>query len=258
MKTVLSIDWDYWFRDHPEQDWGHRETGIFISFIWPIRAGEILGRGMKLEDFALEGEGWKDLPSSLEDQGWTFDEELEFHLAESHGSAYQAIKDMNTDDGLVELINIDAHHDVMYELDPDTEIQCDNWIMALAREGRLSRVVQVYPEWRKEDPDADMLRTDVRMELEELGVEYVEVFGFEELESYHVHMAFFCRSGAWVPPWLDEEFMEAAQSWLGISGTASVWNYDSIEAFHREFDEEQAKKHAEVVSHAIASFGKKT
>lgn len=99
MKTVLSIDWDYWFKDRPEMDWGHQESEFYINFIWGLRASDIFRRGNSLEEFFLEGEEWKELPSLLENQGCTFDSKLQVEIAESHSSAFHAIEKINLSDG---------------------------------------------------------------------------------------------------------------------------------------------------------------
>ncbi len=35
--NILSIDWDYFFPDTSEYDWGHNENSIMLDFIWSTR-----------------------------------------------------------------------------------------------------------------------------------------------------------------------------------------------------------------------------
>jgi hypothetical protein len=101
--VILSIDFDFFVREKLEYDWGHRENGLFIGPIWPIRAMQLLSQGIDpLKDVGLV-EDPLELPNNLENLGWKFWKGSRLSIAESHSSAYHALKDRNN----LEIINID-------------------------------------------------------------------------------------------------------------------------------------------------------
>ncbi len=237
-KTILSIDFDFFVREKLEWDWGHRESPLFIETIWPIRASTMLAKGL---DFAAEagiiGKP-SELISDLENQKWKFRKDFKLSIAESHSSAYYSLKGKKN----LEIINIDAHHDISYG--QTDSLSCGNWIYRLALEGSVKKVTIVYPEWRKEQ-NFDYPSDEVLSDLRNLGVEVDIVYGIQSVEPKTVSEVFIARSGAWVPPWTDNEFMDFISTWIFKANNCFIYTYESLEQFRRKFNLEEVKKCAD-------------
>ena len=253
--VVLSIDFDFFVREKLEYDWGHRENGLFIGPIWPIRAMQLLSQGIDpLKDVGLV-EDPLELPNNLENLGWKFWKGSRLSIAESHSSAYHALKDRNN----LEIINIDAHHDICYG--QDKELDCGNWIYMLAKEGWVKKVTIIYPLWRKNEHDAEMdsdyLSNESVKKLTDLGVQVDVVYGIDKTHPRKVREVFIARSGAWVPPWTDDTFLQFISIWAFRTRIQTIWGYQSLDQFKRPFDLEDVKKGSELMKVQIGEMSGK-
>jgi len=93
------------------------------------------------------------------------------------------------------ITSYDAHHDAGYNVDSSTP-QCDNWISHVKYDLNINDLEIRYPSWK---PWAMQVEPKPTFNLTRI-VDSVEP---DEKIYYRV---FICRSGAWVPPWLDNEF----------------------------------------------------
>lgn len=238
--VVLSIDFDFFIHEKLEYDWGHRENGLFIQTIWPVRAMSLLAAGIDpIKDVGLTGKP-DELAAQLEKLKWKIKKRSRLSVAESHASAYHALKDKTN----LEIINIDAHHDISYgQFD---KLDCGNWIGRLAMEGRVKKVTIIYPEWRKTGPNYDYPGDEALAKMKELGVELDIVYGIQSTYARKVDEVFIARSGAWVPPWTDDAFYAFIHTWMFRSEFFTLWGYDSLDKFKREFDLEQVKAGAKI------------
>jgi hypothetical protein len=197
---LLSIDFDFFFPlpdDRREQftfyDWAQRDSMLFGSeTLWYMRA----------EGFLLFN---KPLPmTSGEEIGFWNSFKLapgaKLFLADSHVYAYdRPVREALEPIYQSEVVNFDAHHDCGYgtsiaKLLQNKRVTCDNWMMGYSALGAKVRVV--YPEWRRHSiADSDPSRR-VRRATHKAGQRYSAVFD-------HV---FICRSGAWVPTWIESCF----------------------------------------------------
>lgn len=242
--VFLSIDFDFFIHEKLEYDWGHRENGIFIQDIWPIRAMHLMAAGIDpLKEVGLTGDP-NELAAQLEDLKWKFKKRSHLSVAESHSSAYHALKGKTN----LEIINIDAHHDICYG--QDKKLDCGNWIYMLAKEGRVNKVTIIYPLWRKSEHDAEMdsdyLSSESVKKITSLGVDVDVVYGIDKTHARKVDEVFIARSGAWVPPWTDDAFYTFIQTWMFRSAGCTLWGYDSLDKFKRKFDIEEVKAGAEI------------
>jgi len=237
--NLLSIDFDFWAETGEFEllDWGFREAKFWLEDIWSIRAIDAACQGKDIRERCklaadeiapdlLVRHLVKELKCKVR----------RVALAESHLSAYNyfsGCKDIN-------LVHIDAHHDMGYE---PRELNCDNWLEHLINEDRVRSVTLIYPKWR--------LRTinewdDGHKVLDRLGDRVkIEVhYGLEHLPpKISYEKAFICRSGAWVPPWLDSECRSLmVLALMQFSGRgATIFTYRSIEEmFKRKVDFDQA------------------
>ena len=111
----------------------------------------------------------------------------------------------------VSVTNFDAHHDFGYRTRARKRSwDCGDWARWLQRASQPhGHVATVYPEWRRELPEIPPRARD-----------FHEAWYFDgwhdrynspwnsplAVDSEPFDFVFICRSGAWVPPWLDEEF----------------------------------------------------
>ena len=188
--NIVSVDWDYFFADTLEFDWGHRESLFFIEAIWSLRAGAV---GLVSGEPAID----KMRPRSQFKHFWnSFDFPPE-HLviAESHLSLLEVLRQSGIQDATV--YNFDAHHDLGYGM---KEENCGNWAKIAHEEGRIESYKLVYPQWRFVEPEIDgSIPAPEGLEFE---------YFLEPPEIEYADMVFICRSGSWTPPWCDDEWMK--------------------------------------------------
>ncbi len=200
---LLSVDWDYFFPkveriedgELPNgknvffmYDWGHKESGIFISYIWPHRAADFVRAGLELpKTSGLEREFWS---------RFRFSPHATMFYAESHSQA----ADPRVMRNVTEVWSYDAHHDAGYDADKLQDamqrghVTCEDWLAYYVIRGSKASVV--YPKWR-----------DYAVEEEIKPVIQVDrVIDNGKSVPVTFDRVFVCRSGAWVPPWVDSEF----------------------------------------------------
>jgi hypothetical protein len=202
---LLSCDWDSFFKNELEAgsldsrkwglfDWGHREAPFFIDTVWGGRGAAFLRQEGVLPGTTGEEVGFW--------QRFRFTRACKTYIAESH--AFAAMPEVQA--RVTEVVNFDAHHDGGYVQDgtPTWDrlhqllvaptVACDTW--TVAPYGRGARVTTVYPRWKAQAFETEPEPAVPMARVIDDGRTYAEPFG----------RVFVCRSGAWVPPWLDEAF----------------------------------------------------
>jgi hypothetical protein len=166
-------------------DWSHGENQFLSGgFVWATRALGFLANGLPLPGMTGEEETF-----------WSrfrFKEECWLGVAESHGKIADLIGRGDT------VVNYDAHHDAGYGKKlQDFQVSCEDWAH-YAVECRKAKVKVVYPSWKRtarcfpeKQPDCKRVKREVDD-------------GAADLEPFDA--VFVCRSGAWVPAWLDDQF----------------------------------------------------
>lgn len=208
---ILSVDWDYFFPNTFEFDWGHRESSFFLEAIWALRAGT---RGLRSNERAID----KMRPDkTLVEYFWAqFTSQFpprQLVVAESHTSLYQYMEDRNIVGATV--WNFDAHHDLGYGL---SQFNCGNWAREAARNCWMDEYHLVYPAWRKNEPEAEIptvkgLKFDVHYEIPKLTGR---------------PLVFICRSGSWTPTWSDAAWLRFVRFFRRYSVT---WNLMAFNPF---------------------------
>lgn len=192
--NLLSIDWDYFFpvvenagENWQLYDWGHRETELFKTTIWPIRADSFDRARVALPGTSGKERGF-----------WSrfkFSPNATLYIADSHSR----ITTREVERNVSSVMSFDAHHDACYNKSGAANAQrgvisCDNWAYWFACTGR--KVIVRYPKWRdyamadEPKPASPIFR---RVDSERPVT--------TEFESI-----FICRSGSWTPSWLDDAF----------------------------------------------------
>ena len=233
-KAFLSVDWDYFVRSLGAWDWAHKEAPFFMSGeMWSIRLAPFMAQGFDLIDEMSPDKWARPKPetfwSVLKQLGYNFDYLEDFAVAESHSAAAPSFYEMARwpEDYPDYIINFDAHHDLGYcewarlhEMIEEGTCTCDMWLCALLEwlPGIKTRIV--YPNWLREESSLDDQWDHLKKSLPRKMLRRVEMGFFEDedgsigevvhrpRENIEVLSLFICRSGAWTPPWLDEQFVE--------------------------------------------------
>ena len=244
MNNVISLDFDFWveFPEWENLDWGFRETPFWIDHMWALRAGDALSNGVDLRktitlaDDEVPPGGFVE---SIVCDGTKIGNS-KLAISESHAPAYKylsGLKDMH-------VVHIDAHHDMGYEM---KELNCDNWLMNLAKDGNVRKITMIYPKWRlRRMNEWDSAKARVTEALEGLGVELEVHFGLEFMPVLkNVRRIFLSHSGAWTPPWLDQYFRELMASLFRVRGGVMLYGAKSLDELSRKLDWDEIQKHAD-------------
>jgi hypothetical protein len=207
---ALSIDFDFFSYEDPLWDWGHSEAPLFQEeLVWTFR---ILGGTSVGIDFVKETSLEKadvhplKVFETLQDLGWTIDEDCKLTISDSH--VYAAPAFLSLPD--CRIVNLDAHHDLGY-LDTkkmkscwkSQRCRCDDWLWFLLKVNPQFEAVQVYPSWKDhtydwpDDPHWVGTSIEKRVCLAQYSQEMMKALAGNVVA---IHIA---RSSAWVPPWHD-------------------------------------------------------
>lgn len=102
-------------------------------------------------------------------------------------------------EGVGRVLNFDAHHDAGYHRPKNEKVSCENWIQHLPR-GTAAEVIYPYWKFYAKRVERTPLKRVPRIIDDRKPCETV------------IDRIFLCRSGAWVPGWLDDEFDTFLQS----------------------------------------------
>ena len=235
MTKLLVIDYDFFFENKlmsfdkdkdpdPEwqlYDWGHAENRFMIEMVWQTRASGFLRNGLELPGLTGEQHNFWNR--------FDIDENAICYIAESNSNAVSPV----VAEGVDEIWLYDAHHDCGYRGEDEEELlseglfSCENWLMYYASQFIDCEVHQRYPSWY---PNA--LTTDMQPALEiDRQVDHAD-----NRPDVTFDRVFVCRSGAWVPPWLDHDFF----SFVGECPVAEIEEIGSYELQVRDFSAQAA------------------
>lgn len=201
-QNALIVDWDYFFFINPLWDWGHNENHppALQDALWHGRAADFLMRDKALPTVEA---GWQDF---WQGNRLLFGSTL--YVADSNVYAIAAIdRTFGHDLSNVGIWLFDQHHDSGYHGQESWDhaskygLTCENWMLPLwlRQPGRRRNIHVVYPEHRDDAFDSEPQPA--------IPIDRRFVFDYqqEEFPAFY-DMVFVCRSGAWVPPWCDDQF----------------------------------------------------
>lgn len=189
---IVSIDWDYLFPNIAAFDWGHIENQFFIHHIWESRVGDQKAISMR-PNYHME----ERLRGLLNKRA----EGAPLIVAESHSQIW-GLLEQHRDHAV---LSFDQHHDHGYgSTETPKEVDCSNWAMAAQDYLDIPTTV-VYPKWRNDIPEGPGART-------------FPAFFDRPWALPEVSAVFVCRSGAWVPPWVDDRFTDFVQNLAAYLG----------------------------------------
>jgi hypothetical protein len=256
MTNVISLDFDFWM-EMPESenyDWSMREVPFFLDHIWMIRAMDAFARGVDLREQCNLP---KDEPSPVEFSQLLIDHKLKVRkdtvaISESHMVAYKwfsRLKDLH-------IIHIDAHHDFGY-VEGMRELNCDNWVKYLVDKGKVKKITLIYPKWRLRQTNE--WEGGGKESAEKLGVDVDVCYGLKESLPHNlkIRKMFICRSGAWVPPWMDKYFMNIIHNLMSRHENIMMYGWAGLEKVMRWKDPDVQWKEIKAQAAAIKKMMKK-
>lgn len=212
-KTLLTVDWDFFFPRPDESpghtvndvllyDWGHREAAFFLGPVWTIRAGSFLAHDLPLPRVNDE---WQHFW-----QRFTFSPRCRLYYGESHARAVS----IPLERSVREVWNYDAHHDCGYSQEDlyrsagKGEWDCATWGFLYLYTGR--RIHVRYPRWKGDAARIDTLPEgypfEHRLDRQLDRPTDSDLGALANGPALPIDAVYVCRSGAWVPPWCDDEF----------------------------------------------------
>ena len=259
----LSVDWDFFVPEDELWDWGHQENGLFIEAMWQFRLADFFAKGKDLrKEMALAtcDPGAKEFWRTMERLGYKITKQTEVTVGESHAQAAGPF--IHAAGGKpIDVLHFDAHADSGYGK-PDEVVKrvraalqkgqtdCGSWLLALAM-SVPTNVTYVYPKWKGLKEWAQF-EGDKDARLKEFSdyqaVVYDEDDMVEACPPRPVSHVFICRSGAWTPPWLDEEFFLFSGEPLGRTMRMFKTPAGPIDPLvPRKLDVEGARKQSEQI-----------
>ena len=251
---LLVVDWDYFFPDptmteNPGDtkalllyDWGHRESKFHIERIWPTRAAGFLRNNLPLPR-TLPWEGFwgrfqirNGAPVYICDSNMYAGEKLPEHAGIDA-------------DGWAEVHLYDAHHDCGYrqgmtllDFHRQGTYSCEDWMLVHAVMG--SKLFVWYPQWRATSK-GKIFEAEPKPARGCNVTRRIDPGGRVDGEFDAVLI---CRSGAWVPPWCDDQYDRMVES----LGRPAEW-IDKHVSRHRDWDISYAEQ--ELLIHKMALKG---
>lgn len=239
MRALVSLDFDFFFRELGILDWGHSESDLFKALedaIWGARVMGAVQAGINLIDLQRV-EAWRDVTSFwaiLQEKGFVFpispNPALGF-VGETHAEVAMEMLCELEDEEYV-LYSFDAHHDLNYkcgETDQDMAadqafVGSDNWMFNLVLQvPQIRKVVLVYPDWRLErcpllgkglDEGYDDLIAARSRYFAKSGIQFDWMHWSDLKRQSPIDVARIgvCQSSAWVPPWFEADFARLVET----------------------------------------------
>ncbi len=217
MPNLLVVDWDFFFKNpwqgadftqydpqHLElYDWTHREAPFFVDTIWSSRASDFLRAGIELPKCDGQYGFW---------ERFKLDPDAVMLYGDSnlHGGRLVPRTFGYTGKKWKHVSLWDAHHDSGYhgtieEWRCRATLSCEDWMLVHYDKG--SQLDVTYPPWRTKVEGIEQGPiVPVKRRIDD---------GTNPARTYHV--VYVCRSGAWVPPWCDDQFQDFLNAFPGFA-----------------------------------------
>jgi len=190
----LTIDFDFFVPEDTMWDMQHAETQLHHKILWLMRH-DLLD---KMLTNKLEKTFWQTILHQFNV------DEAELSVSDSHA---WALSDGELSAADI-IVNFDRHHDCWAIEKQHAEVgkvACHNWLSWWLMQDCDRELLWVYPDDLDLD-DYDRPIKEVRDQVSQVAWSDFRAskwFGPDDtVISTHV-----CRSGCWVPPWLDEDFL---------------------------------------------------
>jgi hypothetical protein len=204
MTVGITIDWDYFVPYDRDWDIQHQESLLYLEFIWKTR-------GYLLSEIKTAGEEKTFWPWLHKHFGTS--EEL-LTVSDSHACV---VKDPSLWTGCDTIISFDQHHDCWPTEDDNRDenyriihVACHTWARAWLEDDPDRTLVWVYPDHMDLVGDYGDLTSD-ESRIYDL-IDRIDILPRKDFDprdyADDVSGVHLCRSGCWVPPWLDAAFIQ--------------------------------------------------
>ncbi|MDE4542391.1 arginase [Thermoanaerobacterium sp. R66] len=223
VRSLLSIDWDYFIPLKKEWLNSYTETQRNIEWIWYKRHLESYLRGIDIEKSVSISYRLDDFWDKIREH-FIFAKDIEVYVSESHMLSYHIAINNKCE----EVYSLDTHADLGYGgiSSVNFKLNCANWMGKLLSEGRIKKAHIVYSHHTTEKPE------DFKDFNKLFPVRYYN--DIDELpKGIYTAAIHICRSGAWTPPWLDDEFFKLVNN-LNLP-------YKVVKLYKRKWDIEKTQ-----------------
>jgi hypothetical protein len=206
-KCLLSIDWDYFI--YTRYNWGlYAENSRSLIDLWYKRYIQGKARGEDIQKaFHLSSD--LDTFWSRIKKYFKFVRNIKAYVSDSHALSYKIAK--GNDCETVYLF--DSHADLGYGglSSLNYEVNCSNWLGKILKENQIKEANIFYSPHTAERPGYFKQMNSI------YNIRYYDFNDFNGSdECIAVSAIHICRSGAWTPPWLDDEFTQFVDA-LGVA-----------------------------------------
>lgn len=236
--NLLVVDWDYFFPNPYDggdyqtdqvllYDWNHIESPFFVETLWGGRADGFLMHDLPLPRCSGYEHFWERFGIEPGTPLWVAD-----------SNALAGLMEPNPYASWSSVWLFDAHHDCGYkgtleEFRASTRVSCEDWM--IMHHDRGARLHVRYPTWKIHAFTCEpkpLVPVDRKIDPGfALGVDFDGVF--------------LCRSGAWVPPWCDDQLTEFIDAYPAGEVKNIDANYPDLV---REFSEAEARLRAQGIN----------
>jgi len=195
--SLLSVDWDYFIFTQSEYQGSYLENKRSLidewykRFIISKQSGKDIRKSYRLCPEVRSF--WANIRKYFKISG-----KAKVYVSDSHSLSYKIAKEIKADSVYL----FDAHSDLGYggTASLSFEVNCANWLGKLLKEKSIDSANIFYSPYTTENPDY----------FRHMNMRYN--ISYEKLDSLKPRIAVsavhICRSGAWVPPWFDENFLQ--------------------------------------------------
>ncbi|HHX24104.1 MAG TPA: arginase [Thermoanaerobacterales bacterium] len=188
-RVLISIDWDYFIKTEIPEIASLRENYWNIYLRWYREYLKNPGIELKYSIMPDYRNFWDKLR-----QKYSINELTVLFISESHKYSYYLAKRLKCN----KVVNFDAHADLGYGyFTKGYYTHCANWLGRLVYNKNIEEAVIVYSPYTKEKEEEFEDTPYIRFAcLNALDRQMPD----EVVAGIHI-----CRSGAWTPPWFDDE-----------------------------------------------------
>jgi hypothetical protein len=227
-KCLLSVDWDYFV--YTQHTLGlYMENERSLGELWYKRYIQAMARGKDIKKaFQLSPEVdtfWDRIK-----QRFKFVGGIKAYVSDSHALSYKIAKENHCN--VVYLF--DSHSDLGYGglSSLNYDVNCSNWLGKLLKDKQIKEANIIYSPYTAEKPEHFKLMNRL------YNIRYYDFNDLNESDNLahpdylgkciEVSVIHICRSGAWTPPWLDNNFIKFIDA-LGLP-------YEVVDCPKRKWD----------------------
>ncbi|WP_449443845.1 arginase [Ureibacillus acetophenoni] len=198
--SLLSIDWDYFISSEDQDILSCVENNRTIIEEWYKRYFKMKSKGLDIHQYYQLSNEIDTFWDKIK-QIFRIEESTKVFVSDSHALSYNIAKNFKCD----KVYLFDAHSDLGYGgfSSLTFEVNCANWLGHLLKQKQIKEANIIYSPYTKERPEY------FNKMNKRFNIKYLKMKDLINLSTNVIHI---CRSGAWSPPWFDNEFTRFVKS----------------------------------------------